>query len=161
MIGSHIDSRPTGGKFDGAYGVLAALEAVHAISEHTDRPRRTIEVVAWMNEEGSRFAPGMMGSAVFTGKRKLADILPIKDRAGSTVESALRGVLEAERRCRVAQRGSRSRAFWRLHIEQGITLQEQGCTAGVVTGIQGKRTFRVEIIGEERSRRHDATPRPS
>jgi acetylornithine deacetylase/succinyl-diaminopimelate desuccinylase-like protein len=58
LIGSHIDSQPTGGKFDGAYGVLAALEAVHAISEHTDRPRRTIEVVAWMNEEGSCFAPG-------------------------------------------------------------------------------------------------------
>jgi N-carbamoyl-L-amino-acid hydrolase len=97
LIGSHIDSQPSGGKFDGAYGVLAALEAVHAISEHTNRPRRTIEVVAWMNEEGSRFAPGMMGSAVFTGKRKLADILAIKDRAGSTVGSALRVVLDAER----------------------------------------------------------------
>ena len=80
LIGSHIDSQPTGGKFDGAYGVLAALEAAQAISEVPERPRRTIEVVAWMNEEGSRFAPGMMGSAVFTGKRKLAEILPVKDR---------------------------------------------------------------------------------
>src|SRR4029453_14875091 len=97
LIGSHIDSQPTGGKFDGAFGVLGALGAVEAIVARGVRPRRTIEVVAWMNEEGSRFAPGMMGSAVFTGKRKLADILPIKDRAGSTVEGALRVVLEAER----------------------------------------------------------------
>jgi beta-ureidopropionase / N-carbamoyl-L-amino-acid hydrolase len=149
LIGSHIDSQPTGGKFDGAYGVLAALEAVHAISEHADRPRRTIEVVAWMNEEGSRFAPGMMGSAVFTGKRKLADILPIKDRAGCTVENALRVVLEAEREIARRRLGFPVAGFLEAHIEQGITLQEQGCTAGIVTGIQGKRTFRVDVIGEE------------
>jgi N-carbamoyl-L-amino-acid hydrolase len=129
--------------------VLAALEAVHAISEHTDRPRRTIEVVAWMNEEGSRFAPGMMGSAVFTGKRKLADILPIKDRAGSTVENALRVVLDAEREIPRRPTGFPVAGFLEAHIEQGITLQEQGCTAGVVTGIQGKRTFHVDILGEE------------
>jgi N-carbamoyl-L-amino-acid hydrolase len=149
LIGSHIDSQPTGGKFDGAYGVLAALEAVHAISEHTDRPRRTIEVVAWMNEEGSRFAPGMMGSAVFTGKRKLADILPIKDRAGSTVEGALRVVLEAEREIPRRPMGFPIAGFLEAHLSRGITLQEQGCTAGVVTGIQGKRTFHIDIIGEE------------
>jgi N-carbamoyl-L-amino-acid hydrolase len=149
LIGSHIDSQPTGGKFDGAYGVLAALEAAHAISEHTNRPRRTIEVVAWMNEEGSRFAPGMMGSAVFTGKRKLADILAIKDRAGSTVGSALRVVLDAEREIPRRPTGFPIAGFLEAHIEQGTTLQEQGCTAGVVTGIQGKRTFRVDIIGEE------------
>ena len=82
LIGSHIDSQPTGGKFDGAYGVIAALEAAQAISEQPARPRRSIAVVAWMNEEGSRFAPGMMGSAVFTGKRSLADILGVKDRVG-------------------------------------------------------------------------------
>ena len=76
LIGSHIDSQPTGGKFDGAYGVIAALEAAQAIAQQPARPRRSIAVVAWMNEEGSRFAPGMMGSAVFTGKRNLADVLP-------------------------------------------------------------------------------------
>jgi beta-ureidopropionase / N-carbamoyl-L-amino-acid hydrolase len=149
LIGSHIDSQPTGGKFDGAYGVLAALEAVQAISEHSDRPRRTIEVVAWMNEEGSRFAPGMMGSAAFTGRRKLADILPLQDRTGSTVETALKFVLDAE--ADVARRplGFPIAGFLEAHIEQGITLELQGCTAGVVTGIQGKRTFRIEITGEE------------
>src|SRR5262245_51131077 len=149
LIGSHIDSQPTGGKFDGAYGVLAGLEAVQAISEHAERPRRTIEVVAWMNEEGSRFAPGMMGSAVVTGKRTLADILPITDRAGATVESALNDVLDAERELPRRPLGFPIAGFLEAHIEQGKTLQEQGCTAGVVTGIQGKRTFRIDITGAE------------
>jgi N-carbamoyl-L-amino-acid hydrolase len=149
LIGSHIDSQPTGGKFDGAYGVLAALEAAQAIAEHPDRPRRSIEVVAWMNEEGSRFAPGMMGSAVFAGKRKLSDILPIKDRAGCTVESALNAVLDAEPDIVRRPMGFPIAGFLEAHIEQGISLQEAGCTIGVVTGIQGKRTFRIDIIGEE------------
>jgi N-carbamoyl-L-amino-acid hydrolase len=72
LIGSHIDSQPSGGKFDGAYGVIAALETAEAVVAAGRQPARSIEVVAWMNEEGARFAPGMMGSAVFTGKRKLA-----------------------------------------------------------------------------------------
>jgi beta-ureidopropionase / N-carbamoyl-L-amino-acid hydrolase len=149
LIGSHIDSQPTGGKFDGAYGVLAALEAAQAISEVPGRPRRTIEVVAWMNEEGSRFAPGMMGSAVFTGKRKLAEILPVRDRAGITVEDALKSVLDAEPDIPRRPLGFPVAGFLEAHIEQGRTLQDLGYTAGVVTGIQGKRTFRVDVIGEE------------
>jgi N-carbamoyl-L-amino-acid hydrolase len=149
LIGSHIDSQPTGGKFDGAYGVLAALEAAQAISELPERPRRTIEVVAWMNEEGSRFAPGMMGSAVFTGKRKLAEILPVRDRAGITVEDALKSVLDAEPEIPRRRLGFPVAAFLEAHIEQGRTLQDLGYTAGVVTGIQGKRTFRVDVIGAE------------
>jgi N-carbamoyl-L-amino-acid hydrolase len=149
LIGSHIDSQPTGGKFDGAYGVLAALEAAQAISEVPERPRRTIEVVAWMNEEGSRFAPGMMGSAVFTGKRQLAEILPVTDRAGITVEDALKSVFDAEPDIPRRPLGFPVAGFLEAHIEQGRTLQDLGCTAGVVTGIQGKRTFRVDVIGEE------------
>jgi beta-ureidopropionase / N-carbamoyl-L-amino-acid hydrolase len=81
LVGSHIDSQPTGGKFDGAFGVLAALESVEAIIASGLRPRRSIEIVSWMNEEGSRFAPGMMGSAVFSGARKIEDILDIRDKA--------------------------------------------------------------------------------
>ena len=80
LVGSHIDTQPTGGKFDGAFGVLAALESVEAIIARGMRPRRSIEIVAWMNEEGSRFAPGMMGSAVFSGASKLEDILGIRDQ---------------------------------------------------------------------------------
>jgi beta-ureidopropionase / N-carbamoyl-L-amino-acid hydrolase len=149
LIGSHIDSQPTGGKFDGAYGVLAALEAAQAISEAPQRPRRTIEVVAWMNEEGSRFAPGMMGSAVFTGKRQLAEILPVRDRAGISVADALKSVLDAEPDIPRRPLGFPVAGFLEAHIEQGRTLQDLGCTAGVVTGIQGKRTFRVDVMGEE------------
>jgi beta-ureidopropionase / N-carbamoyl-L-amino-acid hydrolase len=149
LIGSHIDSQPTGGKFDGAYGVLAALEAAQAIAEAPERPRRTIEVVAWMNEEGSRFAPGMMGSAVFTGKRQLAEILPVRDRAGISVEDALKSVLNAEPDIPRRPLGFPVAGFLEAHIEQGRTLQDLGCSVGVVTGMQGKRTFRVDVMGEE------------
>jgi beta-ureidopropionase / N-carbamoyl-L-amino-acid hydrolase len=149
LIGSHIDSQPSGGKFDGAFGVLAALEAVRAIAEHAGRPRRSIEVVAWMNEEGCRFAPGMMGSAAFTGKRSLAEIQAVKDRGGASVESALAAVLAAERDLVRRPLGFPVAGFLEAHIEQGVKLQENGCSIGVVTGIQGKRTFRVDILGEE------------
>jgi N-carbamoyl-L-amino-acid hydrolase len=163
LIGSHIDSQPTGGKFDGAFGVLAALEAVEAIIARGLRPRRTIEVVSWMNEEGSRFAPGMMGSAGFSGARKLDDILCIRDRAEIAVETALKKVLSAEPRLPRRSLGAKPAAFVEAHIEQGPILELQGKTIGVVTGIQGKRTFRVEVDGEEnhagtspRSARRDA-----
>jgi N-carbamoyl-L-amino-acid hydrolase len=78
LIGSHIDTQPTGGKFDGAFGVLAALETVEAIISSGMRPLRTIDVVAWMNEEGSRFVPGMMGSAVVRESSKISSAFVIR-----------------------------------------------------------------------------------
>jgi beta-ureidopropionase / N-carbamoyl-L-amino-acid hydrolase len=163
LIGSHIDSQPNGGKFDGAYGIVAAVEATQAICEHSQRPRRSIEIVAWMNEEGSRFAPGMMGSAAFTGRRRLADIMAVTDRSGCSVATALAAVLEAERDLARRPLGFPVAGYLEAHIEQGIALQEAGRAIGVVTGMQGKRTFRVEVIGEEshagttpRSMRRDA-----
>jgi N-carbamoyl-L-amino-acid hydrolase len=149
LVGSHIDTQPTGGKFDGAFGVLAALESVEAMIGRGVRPRRTIEIVAWMNEEGSRFVPGMMGSAVFCGARKLEDILIIRDKAGVTVEGELRKVLSAEPRLSQRPFGMRPAAFLEAHIEQGPVLELERKTIGVVTGMQGKRTFRVEVTGEE------------
>jgi N-carbamoyl-L-amino-acid hydrolase len=149
MVGSHIDTQPTGGKFDGALGVLAALESVEAIIARGVRPRRSIEIVAWMNEEGSRFAPGMMGSAVFCGTRKLEDILPIRDKDGTAVESELHKVLSAEPRLPQRPFGMRPAAFLEAHIEQGPVLELENKIIGVVTGMQGKRTFRVEVEGEE------------
>jgi beta-ureidopropionase / N-carbamoyl-L-amino-acid hydrolase len=163
FVGSHIDSQPTGGKFDGAYGLLAGLEAIEAIVASGLRPLRNIDVVAWMNEEGSRFAPGMMGSAVFSGARELQDILDIKDSAGNTVKSSLEYLLGSERDVPQRTFGEKPFAFLEAHIEQGRILEIERKTIGVVTGIQGKRTFRVQVSGEEthagtspRSARRDA-----
>lgn len=163
LIGSHIDSQPTGGKFDGAYGVVAALEAVEAIVKSGQTPRRPIEVVAWMNEEGSRFSPGMMGSAVFAGVRRLADIEPVEDRDGCRVDEALRRLLDAEAKLRRRPLGFPVAGFLEAHIEQGVALEQAGVPIGVVIGIQGKRTFRVTVEGKEahagttrRSDRRDA-----
>jgi N-carbamoyl-L-amino-acid hydrolase len=163
LIGSHTDSQPTGGKFDGAYGVVAGLEALEAIKSAEQRPRRSIELVAWMNEEGSRFAPGMMGSAVFTGNRRLEDIAEIKDKAGVSVRDALDILHAAEAGLPRRRLGFKTAGFVEAHIEQGSTLQNEQLTIGVVTGIQGKRTFRVDVVGEEshagtsaRSTRRDA-----
>jgi beta-ureidopropionase / N-carbamoyl-L-amino-acid hydrolase len=149
LIGSHIDTQPTGGKFDGAFGVLAALETIEAIISSGMRPLRTIDVVAWMNEEGSRFAPGMMGSAVYSGARKLEDILSIRDKAGVSVETELKKVLSAEPRLPQRPLGQTPAGFIEAHIEQGPILQDERKTIGIVTGIQGKRTFRVQVDGEE------------
>jgi beta-ureidopropionase / N-carbamoyl-L-amino-acid hydrolase len=149
LIGSHADSQPTGGKFDGAYGVIAGLEALEAIKSAGHTPRRSIELVAWMNEEGSRFAPGMMGSAVFTGTRRLPEIETLKDKAGVSVRDALAAVHATESALTRRSLGFKVAGFLEAHIEQGVTLQNEHLTIGVVTGIQGKRTFRVEVIGEE------------
>ena len=133
LTGSHLDSQPSGGKFDGVYGVLAG----------------PIEIVAWMNEEGSRFAPGMMGSAAFTGAAPLDEFLPIRDAAGVSVKDALAALRTAfpELPSRPLQRPVA--AYVEAHIEQGPILEREGYAVGVVTGIQGKRTFRVSVRGEE------------
>ncbi|ARP86127.1 Zn-dependent hydrolase [Bordetella genomosp. 9] len=148
LSGSHLDSQPTGGRYDGAYGVVAALEAVQALQEAGVRPQRGIDVVAWMNEEGSRFAPGMMGSAVFAGQRTLEAALAVRDAAGVSVREALdaqAALLDAiPLRCL----GGPVHAYVEAHIEQGPVLEREGIPIGVVTGIQGKHTFRVCVQGE-------------
>lgn len=151
LTGSHIDSQPSGGRFDGIYGVLAGLEAVQAIVEAGLRPRRPIEVVAWMNEEGSRFAPGMMGSEAFAGLRPLDDILAVRDAAGTATGDALAAVLRAEADVVSGTRplGFAPHAFLEAHIEQGPVLEAAGVPIGVVTGIQGVRRFRLRIAGSE------------
>jgi len=148
LLGSHIDTQPTGGKFDGAYGVVAGVAAVRAIAASGRRPRRSIEVVAWMNEEGSRFAPGMMGSAVFTGLRRFEDIVEVRDKSGRSVREALDLVFEKESDLPRRPLGFPVAGYVEAHIEQGPLLEAEGRTIGVVTGIGGKRTFRVEVQGE-------------
>jgi N-carbamoyl-L-amino-acid hydrolase len=149
LTGSHIDSQPTGGKFDGALGVLSALEAVESIKAAGIRPRRSLEVVAWMNEEGSRFAPGMMGSAVYTGSRRLEDIVQVTGVDGSRVGDEIVRVLKADQNIPKRPLGRSLAGFLEVHIEQGPMLEREGKTIGIVTGIQGKRTFRVTVMGEE------------
>ncbi len=149
LAGSHIDSQPTGGKFDGALGVIAALEAVQSIKESGLRPNRPIEVVAWMNEEGSRFAPGMMGSATYAGTRQLSSILDIRDLSGKSVADEIRRLLASDHNVPKRALGRPAAAFLEVHIEQGPVLEREHKTIGIVTGMQGKRTFRVTITGQE------------
>ncbi len=159
LSGSHLDSQPTGGRFDGVYGVLAALEAVEALHEAGFVPQRPIEIVAWMNEEGSRFAPGMMGSEAFSGERTLAEIGEARDAGGVSVEQALAQMPRLGTRAL----GGPVHAYLEAHIEQGPVLERVGVPLGVVTGIQGKRTYTVTVSGEaahagttERADRRDA-----
>lgn len=148
LSGSHLDSQPTGGRYDGVYGVVAALEAAQALLEAGVPRRRPLDVVAWMNEEGSRFAPGMMGSSVFAGARTLDEIGAVCDSQGLSVAEALRAT--ALRLAHIPGRplGGPVHAYVEAHIEQGPVLDRAGVPVGIVTGIQGKHTFRVEVDGE-------------
>jgi beta-ureidopropionase / N-carbamoyl-L-amino-acid hydrolase len=147
LTGSHLDSQPSGGRFDGAYGVLASLEAVAALSRAGIRPARSIEVVAWSNEEGGRFAPGAMGSQIFGGARSLADVLTVRDAAGVVLSEALTETLAAlpEAAPRVA--GPAPSAYLEAHIEQGPRLDRAGIPVGVVVGIQGCLWLEYEVRG--------------
>jgi N-carbamoyl-L-amino-acid hydrolase len=149
LTGSHLDSQPSGGKFDGVFGVLAGLEAALAIRAAGVTLRRPLEVVAWMNEEGSRFVPGMMGSAAFTGAEALDAFLPVRDAAGVSVREGLAALREAFPDLPSSPLERSVAAYVEAHIEQGPMLEREGYTIGVVTGIQGKRTFRVTVRGEE------------
>jgi N-carbamoyl-L-amino-acid hydrolase len=89
MMGSHLDTQPTGGKFDGAYGVMAGLEVLRTLRDACLRPAHAIELVAWTNEEGVRFVPSMMGSSVYAGLMRLEDALAVRDADGVTVRQAM------------------------------------------------------------------------
>ncbi|MCK1389260.1 Zn-dependent hydrolase [Bradyrhizobium sp. 1] len=149
LLGSHLDSQPTGGKFDGAAGVMAALEAVVSLAEQGDKPARDVIVVAWMNEEGSRFGPGMMGSEAFTGERDMDAIRAARDADGVSVGEALDRLHQAFPDLPHRPLGFATGAYLELHIEQGPLLEAADCTIGVVTGIQGKKTFQVVVEGAE------------
>lgn len=148
MTGSHMDSQPRGGRFDGIYGVLAGLEALEAIDAAGAKTQRAIELVAWSNEEGGRFPPCTMGSAVFTGARQLADFLDVKDNDGVALRDALRSTLAGTPDAAPHALATPVAAYVEAHIEQGPRLETAGKTIGVVTGIQGLRWFDVEVFGE-------------
>jgi N-carbamoyl-L-amino-acid hydrolase len=148
MTGSHMDSQPRGGRFDGIYGVLAGFEALEAIDEAGLHTRRPLEVVAWSNEEGGRFPPCTMGSAVYTGARPLSDFLAATDNEGIALGTALKETLDATPGLELRPLNAPAAGYIEAHIEQGPLLERERKTIGVVTGIQGLRWFNVEIFGE-------------
>ncbi|MBM3406420.1 MAG: hydantoinase/carbamoylase family amidase [Betaproteobacteria bacterium] len=149
LTGSHLDSQPTGGKFDGVYGVLAGFEVLQAIRDSGLVPVRSVEVVSWMNEEGSRFAPGMMGSAGFAGARTLTEILSVRDAGQQSVAEALAELARALPDLPSRPLRTPVHSYIEAHIEQAPVLEARRLPIGIVTGIQGKRTFRATVTGEE------------
>mgnify|MGYP002785033928 CR=1 FL=1 len=146
MAGSHIDTQPSGGKFDGNYGVLAALEVVRTLNDHGVETESPIEVAVWTNEEGTRFQPVMMGSGVFAGEFDLVEMLKRADLDGKTVGGELRRIGYAG----TAECGNRPvGAYFEAHIEQGPVLEDTQRQIGVVTGVMGLRWFQVTITGQD------------
>ena len=146
MTGSHIDTQPTGGKFDGNYGVLAGIEVVRTLNDHGIETEAPIEVAFWTNEEGSRFVPVMMGSGVFAKAFTLEHAYAATDTEGKTV----RGELE-----RIGYIGDQEPgdhpigAYFETHIEQGPVLEDNDKTIGVVSGVLGIRWFDCTVTGME------------
>ncbi|GJH15965.1 Zn-dependent hydrolase [Caballeronia novacaledonica] len=145
MTGSHIDTQPTGGKFDGNYGVLAGLEVLRTLNDNNVRTKAPLEVAVWTNEEGSRFVPVMMGSGVFAGAFTLDHALAQTDREGVSVRDALASIGYAGERVAAHDVG----AYFEAHIEQGPVLEANDTVIGVVQGALGQRWYDVTIDGME------------
>lgn len=148
VLGSHLDTQPSGGRFDGVYGVLAALEVVRSLNDAGVRTRRPIEIAVWMNEEGARYSPPMMGSGVFTGRFTAAEVENAIAQDGARLGDDLD---------RLGWRGPRPAslaahpmaAYFEAHIEQGPVLEAEGLAFGVVTGARGQRWFDAVVKGRE------------
>lgn len=146
MTGSHIDTQPTGGKFDGNYGVLAGLEVVRTLNDAGIQTEAPIEVAWWTNEEGSRFVPVMMGSGVFAKAFTLEHAYAATDTEGKTVKGEL---------ARIGYIGDEEPgdhpigSYFETHIEQGPVLEDHAKTIGVVTGVLGIRWYDCVVTGME------------
>ena len=146
MTGSHIDTQPTGGKYDGNYGVLAGLEVMATLNDLSIETQAPMEVVFWTNEEGSRFTPVMMGSGVFAGAFSLEHAYSRTDASGVTVRAELE---------RIGYLGTKPvgdhpcAAYFEAHIEQGPVLEHHRTTIGVVPAVMGLRWFDCTVFGFE------------
>jgi len=149
MTGSHLDTQPTGGNFDGIFGVLAAFEALETLEDASIVTTRPIDLVVWMNEEGCRFAPATMGSAVAVGALPLEAALNTLDRKGTSVRDALKEHMSVLPSLGRRDLGIEGFAFLEAHIEQGPVLESEDFQIGVVTSIQGMCVYEVEINGFE------------
>jgi N-carbamoyl-L-amino-acid hydrolase len=143
-IGSHLDSQPTGGRFDGILGVLAGLEVIRSLNEHGIETEHPIEIIDWTNEEGARFAPAMQGSGVFAGVLDKETVLSCQDRGGRVLGEELD---------RIGFRGDDIcgdhplDSYFELHIEQGPILEAEKKVIGVVGGVQGMRWYDLTLEG--------------
>jgi beta-ureidopropionase / N-carbamoyl-L-amino-acid hydrolase len=146
MTGSHLDTQPTGGRFDGVYGVLAGLEVLRTLNDYGHETDAPIELIVWTNEEGSRFSPAMMGSGVYAGVFKLDEVMAKRDVDGKSFGDELK---------RIGFAGDSpasprpSAAYFEAHIEQGPILEAERKTIGVVTGAQGQRWYEITVTGQE------------
>lgn len=144
ITGSHLDTQPTGGKFDGIYGCIAGLEVLRCLEERNIKTLRSIEIAVWTNEEGARFKPAMLGSGVYAGVFKLEDTLNIKDKSGTSIREELNQWLGEKERSDI---DPQCYQYYELHIEQGPVLESENIDLGVVTGVLGMRWFNVEVEG--------------
>ena len=146
LTGSHLDSQPTGGRFDGVYGVLSGLEVLRSMNDLGIETERPFEVAVWTNEEGSRFAPAMVASGVFAGVYDLEYGLSRADSDGKTMGEELQ---------RIGYDGPEDvggrdiHAYFEAHIEQGPILEDEDITVGVVTDAQGQRWYELTLTGVE------------
>ena len=145
-VGNHLDTQPSGGKFDGIIGVLSGLELLRTLNDAGIETEAPIEVIDWTNEEGSRFAPAMLASGVFAGKFSRDYAYAREDREGKSFGAELE---------RIGYRGDAPcgahplAAFFEIHIEQGPILEAEGKTIGVVTDVQGMRWYEATVEGED------------
>ncbi|HZF76364.1 MAG TPA: Zn-dependent hydrolase [Acetobacteraceae bacterium] len=146
-IGSHLDTQPTGGKFDGVLGVLAGLEVMRALEEAGARTEAPLILVNWTNEEGARFSPPMMGSGAAMGVFEEAEVLAKTDPAGAVLGAELRRIGWAGDADPAALRDLD--AYFELHIEQGAVLERAGLPVGIVTHALAQRWYEVEVTGED------------
>ncbi|MBM3342501.1 MAG: Zn-dependent hydrolase [Betaproteobacteria bacterium] len=143
ISGSHLDTQPSGGRFDGCYGVMAALEVCRTLDDHGITTRHPIEIAVWTNEEGTRFTPVMEGSGVFAGKFTVEHARAQKDVNGVTMGEALDAIGYAgDVEC-----GKPVAAYFEAHIEQGPVLENANEVIGVVSGGLGQRWFDVTVTG--------------
>jgi len=146
MVGSHLDTQPTGGKYDGVLGVLGALEVVRSLNDLKIKTRHPIEIANWTNEEGSRYAPAMISSGVFAGVYTKEFAYSRSDAEGKALGDELQ---------RIGFKGSEPvggrpiHAFFELHIEQGPILEDESIDVGVVTHGQGQRWYEIKLVGFE------------
>ncbi|EHD21714.1 MULTISPECIES: Zn-dependent hydrolase [Brenneria] len=143
VMGSHLDTQPKGGRFDGIYGVLAGLEVIRTLNDKQIITEQPLEIAVWTNEEGARFTPAMLGSAVFTGALALEKALDIADRDGVSIRQSLADIGHAGNTALARPFD----AYYEAHIEQGPVLEEEGIPIGVVTGGQGICWLDIDVVG--------------